>query len=59
MVHDPPDYLQQQWAEVEPLLAAGTLAPPRPTVYPLDQAATAVASLDNRTAIGKVVVTLR
>ena len=54
-----PGYLQQQWAEVEPLLASGTIAPPRPVVYPLEQAAAAVASLENRTATGKVVVTLR
>ena len=54
-----PGYLQQQWAEVEPLLAAGTIAPPHPAVYPLEQTAAAVLSLDNRTATGKVVVTLR
>lgn len=54
-----PGYLQRQWAEVEPLLASGAIAAPRPVVYPLDRAAEAVASLDNRTATGKVVVTLR
>ncbi|WP_028477058.1 NADPH:quinone oxidoreductase family protein [Nocardia sp. CNY236] len=54
-----PGYLQQQWAEVEPLLVSGAIAPPDPVVYPLDKAAEAVASLDNRTATGKVVVALR
>ncbi|GAB2720745.1 NADPH:quinone oxidoreductase family protein [Nocardia thraciensis] len=54
-----PGYLQEQWAEVEPLLAAGKIAPPQPVLYPLAQAAAAVASLDNRTATGKVVVSLR
>jgi NADPH2:quinone reductase len=54
-----PGYLQEQWAEVEPLLASGEIAPPQPVLYPLDKAAEAVASLDNRTATGKVVVTLR
>ncbi|MCM6775059.1 NADPH:quinone oxidoreductase family protein [Nocardia sp. CDC159] len=54
-----PGYLQQQWAEVEPLLAAGRIAPPEPVLYPLERAAEAVASLENRTATGKVVVTLR
>lgn len=54
-----PGYLQEQWAEVEPLLAAGKIPPPRPTLYPLDRAADAVAALDNRSATGKVVVTLR
>ncbi|BCK58705.1 NADPH:quinone oxidoreductase family protein [Nocardia wallacei] len=54
-----PGYLQQQWAEVEPLLAQGKIPPPQPTLYPLDRAAEAVAALDNRSATGKVVVTLR
>ncbi|MFI7668778.1 NADPH:quinone oxidoreductase family protein [Nocardia sp. NPDC049526] len=54
-----PGYLTEQWEEVEPLLAAGKIAPPEPVLYPLDRAAEAVASLDNRTAAGKVVVTLR
>ncbi|WP_330250556.1 NADPH:quinone oxidoreductase family protein [Nocardia sp. NBC_00565] len=54
-----PGYLTEQWAEVEPMLAAGTITPPEPVLYPLERAAEAVASLDNRTATGKVVVTLR
>jgi NADPH2:quinone reductase len=54
-----PGYLQEQWAELEPLLATGKVAPPAPVLYPLDRAAQAVASLDNRTATGKVVVTIR
>ncbi|WP_327093967.1 NADPH:quinone oxidoreductase family protein [Nocardia vinacea] len=54
-----PGYLTEQWAEVEPLLAAGEITPPKPVLYPLERAAEAVASLDNRTATGKVVVTLR
>ncbi|MGY4101059.1 NADPH:quinone oxidoreductase family protein [Nocardia sp. R16R-3T] len=54
-----PGYLTEQWEEVEPLLASGKIAPPEPVLYPLERAAEAVASLDNRTATGKVVVTLR
>ncbi|MBF6253203.1 NADPH:quinone oxidoreductase family protein [Nocardia farcinica] len=54
-----PGYLAEQWAEVEPLLASGAIAPPQPVLYPLERAAEAVASLDNRTATGKVVVTVR
>ncbi|MBO0854077.1 MAG: NADPH:quinone oxidoreductase family protein [Nocardia sp.] len=54
-----PGYLQEQWAEVEPLLASGKIAPPKPVLYPLAEAAAAVAALDNRTAKGKVVVTIR
>ncbi|MBF6369537.1 NADPH:quinone oxidoreductase family protein [Nocardia puris] len=54
-----PGYLAEQWAEVEPLLASGKIAPPEPVLFPLERAADAVASLDNRTATGKVVVTLQ
>ncbi|WP_024802062.1 NADPH:quinone oxidoreductase family protein [Nocardia sp. BMG51109] len=54
-----PGYLQEQWAEVEPLLAEGKIAPPRPAVYPLARSAAAVAALDDRTATGKVVVAVR
>lgn len=41
------------------LLESGRLAPPQPQVYPLEQAAAAVASLENRTARGKVVLRVR
>jgi NADPH:quinone reductase len=54
-----PDALREQWAEVEPLLATGRLAAPEPVLYPLDDAAAAIASLENRTAKGKVVLKLR
>jgi NADPH:quinone reductase len=54
-----PGALAEQWAEVERLLASGRLSPPEPVVYPLDEAAAAIASLENRTARGKVVVRVR
>jgi len=54
-----PGALSEQWAEVEQLLASGRLAPPQPVVYPLDEAAAAIASLENRTAKGKVVLRIR
>ena len=54
-----PDALAEQWAAVGPLLGAGQLHPPEPVVYPLDEAAAAVASLENRTAKGKVVLRIR
>ncbi|MCZ4077632.1 NADPH:quinone oxidoreductase family protein [Rhodococcus sp. H36-A4] len=53
-----PGYLKQQWAEVEPLLASGKLTAPEPSVSPLEKAGEAIASLENRTAAGKVVLTL-
>jgi NADPH2:quinone reductase len=54
-----PDALAQQWRGLSELLTAGKLAAPQPEVYPLEQAAAAVASLENRTARGKVVLMVR
>ena len=54
-----PDALAQQWAGLERLLSSGQLPPPEPVVYPLEAAAAAVASLENRSAKGKVVLRIR
>jgi NADPH2:quinone reductase len=54
-----PGYLQEQWSELEPLLASGKVSAPDPEVYPLERAADAIASLEDRTAKGKVVVKVR
>jgi NADPH2:quinone reductase len=54
-----PGALTEQWSELEKLLASGKLPPPEPVVYPLDEAAAAIASLENRTAKGKVVLRVR
>ncbi len=54
-----PGYLEEQWAEFEPLLASGKLSAPEPVTYPLERAGEAIASLENRTATGKVVLTIR
>ncbi len=51
--------LTEQWDGLAALLISGKLAAPQPEVYALDQAAAAVASLENRTAKGKVVVRVR
>ena len=54
-----PGALAEQWDGLAELLRSGRLAPPQPEVYPLEEAATAVASLENRTARGKVVLRVR
>jgi NADPH2:quinone reductase len=54
-----PGTLNEQWADLEKLLASGMLPPPEPVVYPLDEAAAAIASMENRTAKGKVVLRVR
>lgn len=54
-----PGALTEQWAGLERLLASGRLPAPDPQVYPLEEAAAAVASLENRAAKGKVVLRVR
>lgn len=53
-----PDYPAQQWKTLGPLLSSGELQVPEPTVYPLTQAAGALHSLANRSATGKVALSL-
>lgn len=54
-----PGYLAEQWDELGALLAAGKITAPEPQVYPVERAGEAIASLENRIARGKVVLTLR
>lgn len=54
-----PGELERQWAVLEPLLASGKVPPPQPDLFDLDQAAEALAALENRTAAGKVVLRMR
>lgn len=51
-----PQYLRQQWDDLLPLLEQGKLDPPIGAVYPLAEAATALTELDERRAVGKVVL---
>lgn len=54
-----PNYLAEQWAELEPLLASGKVSAPQPQVFPFERAAEAIAALEDRSAKGKVVVAIR
>ncbi|EID13980.1 Zn-dependent oxidoreductase [Mycobacterium xenopi RIVM700367] len=54
-----PGYLARQWSQLNRLLASGAVVPPQPEVYPLQRAAEAIATLENRTAKGKVVLKMR
>lgn len=54
-----PGYPRRQWETLEPLLRSGALQVPEPTIYPLDEATTALKSLGNRSATGKVALSLR
>ncbi|MEU3269749.1 NADPH:quinone oxidoreductase family protein [Saccharomonospora sp. NPDC006951] len=53
-----PGYAREQWDELAPLLAEGTLEPLPPVEHPFADAASALRSLENRTALGKIVLTM-
>lgn len=54
-----PGTLERVRRGVQELLDAGRLTPAIGAVYPLERASEALASLDDRTAVGKVVVAVR
>ncbi|WP_068277950.1 NADPH:quinone oxidoreductase family protein [Aldersonia kunmingensis] len=54
-----PSMLPSQWERIQPLLASGKLAAPEPDTRPFEDAAAAIASLEDRSARGKVVLTVR
>lgn len=54
-----PGALTEQWEGLAALLKSGRLPAPQPEVYPFEEAGAAVASLENRTAKGKVVLRIR
>lgn len=54
-----PGSLREQWDGLAALLNSGRLAAPQPEIYPFEEAAAAVAALENRTARGKVVLRVR
>jgi NADPH2:quinone reductase len=49
-------YLQEQWAEIVPLLEAGTLDPVLGSVFDLDEIGAALHAIDSRQATGKVLL---
>jgi NADPH2:quinone reductase len=54
-----PGYLQEQWADLLPLLEAGTLDPVLGARFPLEEATRALLELDERRAAGKVLLDVR
>lgn len=54
-----PGYLTEQWQEYAPMLASGAIPAPVPVVYPMEHVARAVAAMDNRAALGKLVIEIR
>lgn len=54
-----PGYLREQWAELEPLYAAGAIRPLPLTVLPLEQAADGLLAIERRQVAGKLVLSVR
>lgn len=54
-----PAHLAQQWSALEKMIDAGAIAPPIGRVYPMEQFGQALIDMDNRGALGKLVVTIR
>ncbi len=52
-------YLQEQWADLLPLLEAGRLDPVLGASFPLEEASAALLELDERRAAGKVLLRVR
>ena len=54
-----PGYVAQQWAELEPHLRSGALDPLISATFPVEDAAAALATIDERRVTGKVVLRMR
>jgi NADPH:quinone reductase len=53
-----PEFVGRQWAELQPYLLSGALAPVVGRILPLERAAEALGLLEQRRAIGKVALTI-
>lgn len=54
-----PGYMTQQWRELEPMMADGTVSPPVGATYPLEEFGQALVDMDDRKALGKSVLRVR
>ncbi|MFI5952949.1 NADPH:quinone oxidoreductase family protein [Cryptosporangium sp. NPDC051539] len=54
-----PGYLQEQWAQLLPLISAGKLDPVLGRTFPLAEAGRALSELDERRATGKILLSVR
>lgn len=51
-----PGYMQQQWAELVPMIESGAVRPPIGSTYPLEGFADALRDIDQRRVLGKAIV---
>lgn len=54
-----PGYMQQQWAEIEPMLASGVVKPPIGATYSFEDFGQALLDMEARRTLGKSVVRVR
>ncbi len=54
-----PGYMQEQWRELEPMMASGVVRPPVGASYALEEFGQALVDMDERRTLGKSVVRLR
>ena len=54
-----PGFMAAQWAELEPMMAAGTIDPPIGRRYDLEDFGTALAEMEDRRTLGKSIVRVR
>ncbi|HEY6932446.1 MAG TPA: NADPH:quinone oxidoreductase family protein [Marmoricola sp.] len=54
-----PGFMRRQWEELQPMMEAGTIAPPIGATYPLEEMGRALQEMQERRTLGKTVLTLR
>ncbi|MDP3890784.1 MAG: NADPH:quinone oxidoreductase family protein [Nocardioides sp.] len=54
-----PGYMQQQWAELLPMMESGVIRPPVGATYAFEEFGQALVDLEERRALGKLVVAVR
>jgi NADPH2:quinone reductase len=54
-----PGYMQQQWAELLPMMESGVIKPPVGTTYPLEEFGQALLDMEQRKTLGKSIVRVR
>jgi NADPH2:quinone reductase len=57
--HTKPGFVGQQWRDLVPLMESGAIDPPIGSVYPLDDAAAAIRAMDERRAVGRLLIRIR
>jgi NADPH:quinone reductase len=57
--HTKPGFVGQQWRDLVPLMESGAIDPPIGSVYALDDAAAAIRAMDERRAVGRLLIRIR